>query len=133
MMAYLEIKVGDAHHITLVHFEEMDAAKRAQVCEILVPIIRKVKRGPSGTFGRRQKMGVYRNIKAILVVSPYLVALRAEIANQLKEQGVKFSSNFAFNGHVSHPLDEWEEGAPVPMDFWIDFIWKGHDTLSFEL
>jgi len=132
-MAHIGIDIGEAHHLTLVHFETMTEEKYDKIFDILIRISAKVTKHPTGKFGKREVMGRYKNVQARLVHSPYIEFLRNAIVKDLDAAGITYSKGFDFTPHVSKPIDKWFDGGPVPFAEWMDLQWKDHTISTFEL
>lgn len=134
-MSHIELRVGIEHHLTLLHFEQMDDEKYARIEAVLTEIQKKVKRGPTGTFEGIEMFGRFRNVRGINIHSPYVVALQAEIQRLCAERGILFSNDYGpFHPHVSKPLDSFVPGSPVPFADFISLSWsKGKKLTTFDL
>lgn len=124
-MASIQIPlIGDEHHLTLVHFEELDADMIEGVREVLAILSEKVKKYPRGQFGGLMSVGRFKNSKAIAVESKWIDTFRSELTTQLGDLGIRYSEDYDFAKHISHPLPAWKLGREVPFLPRVDFIAK---------
>lgn len=134
-MATIRIRVHNDKHVTLVHFEDMTTNKAREVYQVMALVVEMVNHPPTGSFAERRMMGRYKNVKAIVVHSPYLETLRAKVIELLAERDVHPSQMFAgYTPHVTKPYDEWMHGDMVPFEPWAEFHWSELDApVSFGL
>lgn len=134
-MASIQIPVHGGTHVTLVHMENMDHDKARAVYQVMSQIVALVNHPPTGSFAERRMMGRFKNVKAIMVESPYLHELRKKVVELLFASDVHPSQTFGgYKPHVSKPYDEWMHGDMVPFEPWAEFHWSKLDApVSFGL
>lgn len=122
-MASIEIRVDADLHLTLVHFETMNQKKFDEVDMLITDLLTKVKRPPTGVFGKRIIVGYAKKKRAIEVNSTYCQHLRKAIVDRLEVLGIAYTKG-QWLAHVTDETDIFHEGHPIPFWEWMDFRWK---------
>lgn len=134
-MASLQLPVGEAHHITLFHFETMDEDKLEEIAKRLLVILGKVKRGPEAVYGAAAMFGWREDIPVFHVTSTYLHALREAIRQEFEKAPIVYYTGRKqeWQPHVSNPTPEMKTGDRI--DTWnkLTLIWGGKVYGMYEL
>lgn len=108
-MAHIEVPFGDKHHITIIHFNNLNFMAAIKLRKELETLKAEDFPPPVITFKGKSMFGRYRNIPVMKLSSEFITKCREKCEEICQKLEIPYSKDYEYNPHITRPGEFWPE------------------------